>query len=887
MIHLDYKRAFITWIKTLEMVDTGVQTGNRFLRVIGYRGHKSQAKDIADQRDIHVHRLHSPGDLFSLTPDVYKALVKGRPNYEASMAWLDDIIPVQPMPEAWAVFLKDWKIRQKIQDSVFCSQYSSAIFTDNAETIKQVQTHLDKLGITHTEQTSGDMWFLRLNRCPICDRAGAWVTHTGRLKCFHANTCEAGQSGEHGIKGLSPGQWIDGFEYVEAEAVSSDITYQTKDDLRAMVTREVLTPGNKLVSIPPGCGKTHSTIKALAPLSDTKKILYCSPTHMLNGETAELAASFAPEGVEIVHLFGRSEDTCQEWDSVEPLQMRGFSPGVMYCWGCPWNMDCRYKNQFQTLKDASHGFFIVSHAMVAGWDLDGLGIDILIVDEDPLACFFEKISKNYNHIQVFFKSYQGAFPVKLYAALQRIFSTPPPEGSDINSSYNRLYAGKLPAEHNWADMPDLWELGDISQDEENHLFNWMADNFGQFEDEPKSKYLWRLFNKGVDLNAFRVLMALIGHDPSAYCNIKLKPKNPDSNKEIFQFVKTERRLPSFSGQIIVLDGTGILSEVEALFNAKFDHVHGSIEITAEKTLINRGLGKRKCELMRKNNPTIFKTLMVDAIRFLRPQDKKVLIATHIAIEPDLLNIAQGLLPGRELDSIHFYGNKGSNAHKDYDAVICFGQPGTNQPARFDEAMLLYDDAKDRRAWFDHKADAEALQSIHRIRPINGHKNIILLNRKWLSDLGPLETHFDTRRGGAKEVNSIQRAMGRMDRFYKVHGFLTLQVLKALGIGILEQKDHIKKVMFPRSFCHNSIYYNSNRTLKLSPFSNEIKPDLILFRDKRRITDLMTKFALENVGQNYEEKFQDQWTKAFGSIDGAKVFYRVLGKKFDPEYWRRK
>jgi len=238
--------------------------------------------------------------------------------------------------------------------------------------------------------------------------------------------------------------------------------------------------------------------------------------------------------------------------------------------------------------------------------------------------------------------------------------------------------------------------------------------------------------------------------------------------------------------------------------------------------------------------------------------------------------------GRELDSIHFYGNKGSNAHKDYDAVICFGQPGTNQPARFDEAMLLYDDAKDRRAWFDHKADAEALQSIHRIRPINGHKNIILLNRKWLSDLGPLGTGIDSRKGSNKITHSTDKALKRMERFYKIHGFLTLEVLLGLGIGAIEQKELMKKVVF-KSYRHlYSISYIGDVTRKTRPF----EPDLILFKRKNTPSDLMNKFALENIGQKYELMLQGKWTIAFGSMEGARIFYRVMGKTLNPEKWRK-
>ena len=110
MVDLDLKRAFIAWIKSMDMIDSGVQTGNRFFRVIGYRGHRSQDKN---PRDIHVHKLDSAGGLLNLDVDTYRQMVSGKPNHTISLGWLESSLPNQDMPQEWQIFLSDWSVLQR------------------------------------------------------------------------------------------------------------------------------------------------------------------------------------------------------------------------------------------------------------------------------------------------------------------------------------------------------------------------------------------------------------------------------------------------------------------------------------------------------------------------------------------------------------------------------------------------------------------------------------------------------------------------------------------------------------------------------------------------------------------------------------------------------
>jgi len=254
----------------------------------------------------------------------------------------------------------------------------------------------------------------------------------------------------------------------------------------------------------------------------------------------------------------------------------------------------------------------------------------------------------------------------------------------------------------------------------------------------------------------------------------------------------------------------------------------------------------------------------------------------MAVEEDLTQIMKGMLPGKEVGSIHFYGNRGVNIYKDYDAIICFGAPGTNQTERLDEAMALYDDPKEHKPWFQHKADAELLQTIHRIRPVNGNKNIIFLNSRWVPELGRINCEIDTRSGNTKTYHSTEKAYQSLAIFYKVHGFVSVEIGYALEIGHVSKKKLIQQVTSARSICLINNYIGK-RTLK-TRFQND---GLILFKNKNSWSMLINKLQTDYIGQLYENKVHSQWTKAYGDINAVREFFRAVGVKFNKKNWKKK
>ena len=222
-----------------------------------------------------------------------------------------------------------------------------------------------------------------------------------------------------------------------------------------------------------------------------------------------------------------------------------------------------------------------------------------------------------------------------------------------------------------------------------------------------------------------------------------------------------------------------------------------------------------------------------------------------------------------------------NTFKDHDAIICYGAPGTNQTERLDEAMALFTDPAERKRWFQKKADAELLQTIHRIRPVNGDKNIVLLSNRWLPELGPLLTETDRRRGTQKTEHTFSKAYEMLKAFYEIHGFVSLEIAYGLGIGPYSRKDLLQEVQSKSSLCLIKIYILDKVSFQLPPSDK----GLILLQGQNSWSKLMKKLQSELQAPPLKNRVHSQWQAAVGTIQAAQVFAENFELKFNPENWR--
>ena len=135
-------------------------------------------------------------------------------------------------------------------------------------------------------------------------------------------------------------------------------------------------------------------------------------------------------------------------------------------------------------------------------------------------------------------------------------------------------------------------------------------------------------------------------------------------------------------------------------------------------------------------------------------------------------------PGRNYESTHFWASRGVNSYENFDAVICLGTPYINPSSVLDEAMALFDDPIKRGEWQIWQGESDLLQTIHRIRPIKGGKNIIVMGRTWPRALGKPAFEADQQFKGGKMRDAVNRLKG----FVKENGFVTKEIAAVLGVG---------------------------------------------------------------------------------------------------------
>lgn len=264
-----YNKAFQLWISDSDNfpIDNSPQ-GNSFFRFLAYRGHRNQNKN---PKDIHTHLLSDFNDIWFLTEKDYLELVSGRVSAETYLGWLDsDLLPSDFTPEPWIELLETYDRRLKLRGSIFQQKYIRKPLSINQEQIMvQIDEYLSAIGKEKHENQVGDLTFWRIKGgCPSCGRTDGnpFVTPTGRLKCWHANSCPAGARSENGkMIGLALSQWIEGFQYLDPLDFDekSQIKKTSVENARSIISKALESDGDILLKATPGSGKTTITLREL------------------------------------------------------------------------------------------------------------------------------------------------------------------------------------------------------------------------------------------------------------------------------------------------------------------------------------------------------------------------------------------------------------------------------------------------------------------------------------------------------------------------------------------------------------------------------------------------------------------------------------------------
>lgn len=866
-----------------------------FMRLFAYRGHHKQNK--SPQPDIHTHKLDDRSALYSLDEDGYKRFVAGHIDHAKATGWLNDLMPVKPMPPAWKTILTEYQRIEKFKNCAV--QFPKRSANKNyAEILRQATTAMDEIGISYHEKQVQDSVIYKLDRCPECSRRGiAFFTGSGRLKC-HSTSCAAGERGPDGSSiGLPPEEWIPGYEAPDVETDESiDDELSSIDQARELVKKAIQSQKNVVVEVTAGAGKTGTTLRAILPECKNKKILFCVPTNLKAAEVMAEIAALPKEltaGININRIRGRYSEKDESGDIVQNCEQvslcseiveRGYSPGMLICPDCVFSSSCGYNAQFEVLKHP--GLIVTTHAQALFIKIKKL--DAIICDEDPLRTILRQESISAGAIKW--------FEIHTYEACRNVFQK-------INDTTDKaylklkaagksgwLYVGLKPDGSETFEHPELFDLGDFIQAEKNEMLSFLGV-YQKLFDEKEIAYQKRLYKENINKRALDWLLIAFG-EISGSAVVKI---DTGSNFEPYSFAY--RMMPDIrpKGRIVILDATAYPAAMNKLFNREFDTIKATCDLPDCKTVhIKRGAGITKAQ---KFSDGTIRKLLSEAVDELPPTASSLMICTWKAIEERVRKLALEIRPDLKIDVIHFGATRGLNEYENHNAGMLFGTYTANPSETDITAKILFGDGPeslpDRDAFRNHLSNAENIQAIHRVRPVNGNKTLIVIGKDWIPGL-PAPHMVKDMRPGQKEA--FDEAFDRALRFFEAYGFLTQPIVWMLGIRSafenkkseagsaghwfeLGQKN--PKVCKKLSLCliYNTLLDTETRNCKVLVLGQKNYYQNLLHRIRRNHPTASNLFTTQtSTGKEIH---------GLGTVTAARIFFISIGngEKFDSSKWR--
>lgn len=856
-------------------IDNQIHKSKQFFRIAGYRNNKEQCAKKADFLDCHIHYLESP-DKIPLTKDAYIELVSGFPDYQHDKAVIPKILPVNPIPEKWIEFLESYQQKVNIRNS-FWHGFGNAKYGKLSK--EQLESVLgDSVRIVETS----NCFIGKFKKCPVCSKDGSYVTDTGRLKCYHSS-CTAGERDTEGkIIGLSARDWHQELadlipENEDADHVETDII-ETKSiqNIRTGIVDAIKSESDYLIKAMPGAGKTVTALKAIAPFCADYSVLYLTLSHKLNSEISEKADEL---GIKNIVLTGRNEKNCKNFKEIEKVIKRGYSVKFTLCLTCPNFREsekidpitgtleeiekCAYQKQFDLLREP--GLYIAAYQFISFAKIAETFANqafermIVIFDENPLNAYVKDTLIKPDSIRSFRHGCADDDVHSFFDKLQNLAETALDSHIQDKGNYQthgRYYATAAPAGSQWHDKPKIFELSGITDQEitavEKHL-----GNYEQYEGESLVKWQWRLYKENINFNALKWLWSAVRNTGCAYLKIDCRAKNP------MKYVSWEKNAPVLGGcRIINLDATGNKSDLDSLFNRDFQVLDGAVEMpNLKKTWIKLNTGKTKITHLEDDK---LAKILKDSTAYLRDTDNKILLITFKGIKDKALSILKRLLPDKTVDCTHLGEGRGLNKWQDFDAVICLGWLNVDRKKSLDLAMMLYPEKENQAEFLDRSGKNEVLQAVHRIRPVHGDKNIIIIARNWLSELGKPDIIKDKRKTAELFEEAVERCESWLQRFKCIdrHAIWSLGICTESDANIAERG------------------YQAFKKIRIDNNLGLFKDETILkFGGNYSIYDkILNKIAEKyDVSSSCEIKLNGKWTKALGNKEDFQNLYKTYGK----------
>ena len=268
-----------------------------------------------------------------------------------------------------------------------------------------------------------------------------------------------------------------------------------------------------------------------------------------------------------------------------------------------------------------------------------------------------------------------------------------------------------------------------------------------------------LYRKGIDLNAVNWIKGLCSPAALSFVHISDKGDVKYSTKRITRF--------GYHGTPIkILDATGDASASSALVKRKLKTVRADVSWNSYRVHIKIDTSRK---VMYRSRESDLKKLLSEMLS--HTQAKKIMVATYMRHEKQILKILETIDSTRDFMGYHFIGPRGINSYQDCDAVLVIGLPYSNLNSAAQDACILFPHEKDadkRMDWAEACMQWDLVQAIHRIRPVyKENVDIILAANSWPSMLPEPSVVIDK----SQSTNWKELAIRRLEPFVEAFGFL--------------------------------------------------------------------------------------------------------------------
>jgi hypothetical protein len=862
-----YTGAFLEMIndkKRFSGIDPSPQTGtNKFLRMLAFRGHNNQGTPAFTAS---IHYLDHAQEILSLDLVKYKNLTHRRPDVARYSEDLNRILPNKMAPAALIKVLEAYEFKRKIKSTI---AIPGAPRVDRVKGTNWGHIHafLEEEGITYTKHAFETTDIVKLDFCPVCKESegNPYITPSGRLKCFRANKCPAGQT----EKGLPPYEWVQGYTCQETVETEIETPRMGLQEARDLLPQAFQTDEDIVVNASPGVGKTYAAIEHFAPQAESKLVLYTGPTLSLCLEQYQKALDKHPQ-IDARFIEGRNETNCENIDDVAEAAAMGYLPARTVCLRCEHRKTCLYKKQFEDLPEA--GLIFTSHKM-ARYLVNQISPEIWIIDENPLHDFFEVLKVSQDEMDTFMETEPGDVQ-PLFKEIKRISVT---IGRRLKThEQGRLYVSDVP--------PGNWENAVILEDIHQVITKYFElglypCNSSQIYSHIENPVVWENNNykEKRNMKCIKWWDLVIKGDPKTSLFVEIsKPKR----KTEIHYKATQLDPPVFPDcQIVHLDGTVYRPELPELFQKDVEIIDAQAHLsTCRKTHIRISRGKYKVMRLQ---PQVVSNDLKMLIEHLRPQDQKVLVITFKTIEKFVAQAIRELYPDLDFSIIHFWGPRGINEYENYHACLVYGTPTVSPAGVEDLASAMFAEQEEMDKWKASLGRRDLTQAIHRIRPVNGDKNIVVMGSYWPTEyLGQPDEIIDLMRKG----DNFQTAVQRLVKFATEYGFVDKPVANMLGIGTKTDKKAVEAWQTAISAAQGGHDDHLFTLIDILYYSGEVvegTPPAAIYLGKNggwgKLMDCVRDETGLPVMGTYRATGRGGLTRVLGTVEKMKQFYQLMSQ----------